>query len=127
MSSITAKVVEFKKAKLIKLVREAEIEILKNIAKSTKKAIQTEVPVDTGNLRDSTVIGSIVEVGNMMAVKVGSDEGRAYYAPHVYFPGITRNYGGNPYIDRALDRVITRRDQLIKSGMRIVYNKLTSL
>jgi len=105
MKTTSVKLINWQGKKLEKLIAEkCKNDVLMRIAKNVKKNLREEVPVDTGNLRDSQEIGDVAEVGKSIGVNVGSDEDKAYYAPHVYYPGITRNYAGNDWITRALNK-----------------------
>ena len=124
---VTAKLVEFKKAKMIKLVQEADDETIDVLSKLVRGYLREEVPVDTGNLRDTQIIGEIARVGEILAVNVGSDEDEAPYAPFVFFPGVTRKYAGNDWIKRVISRVLRINRTIIRQAEQRIFSNLQSL
>jgi hypothetical protein len=127
-----AKVVEFKKQKLLKLIDAKVDTILEKIANNAKGNIRSEVPIDTGNLRDSTVVEGVIQVGNKKGINVGTDEDQAPYVRYVYFPagkhGIPtktdrpRSYVGNDWITRATQKTNIRLPQIITQAFLDLNN-----
>lgn len=124
MAVIRAKLINFDQKKINDAVLGTSKKIIDDVALDLKNAIRVEAPVLTGNLRDSTAIENH-DTKERLVRLVGSDENQfgngsygfdgAPYAPYVYYPGISRNYGGNPYIDRAFDRVNAILGGILKS------------
>lgn len=127
------KLLDWKGARLIKLLDERSDTILTTIAKRVKANIRAEVPVDTGNLRDATVIGDVGEVDSKRGLNVGTDEEQAPYAPYVYWPagkhglgtktGRSRRYKGNDWIRRAEQKTLSQSANIINQ----IYKELNGI
>lgn len=125
---VKAKLENYKDKKLTKLIRQQEVILLSRIAKMTKKIIRSEVPVDKGNLKDSTLIEKAAEVGDRIGLNVGTDEDKAPYAPYVYWPaglhGLgtktdrKRKWAGNDWIGRSLPKAQSRASRLVADAFK---------
>jgi hypothetical protein len=127
MAKSVKAVVRFKTQKAIKLIEEGVEQIVIHMGGIVRGALREQVPVDTGNLRESQIIGEFVRVGRTAGIVVGSDEDQAPYAPFAYFPGITRNYAGNDWIGRTVIDIIGRKEQYMRENVSILSNNLRSL
>lgn len=98
------------------------------MAEDALSIMKEECPVDTGNLRDSHIIEGIYgyEGGEKVAkTRVGVDEAKAPYAPFVYYPGVTRNYAGNDWVDRTVNRMETVRRPIYLQWAKTIKRNLT--
>lgn len=86
---------------------------IETIAGYVKIAIQSEVPVRTGNLKYATTVGKVKKSGTSREKEVFTDEKKAPYAPHVFHQGLTRNYEGNDWISRAIIRVKSQKGEIL--------------
>lgn len=99
------------------LFRQNASQLLEEFGTFGVKTLKSKVPVDTGNLQESQVMEEEIVVGRKRARNIGSDESPdtgAYYAPYVFYPGITRNYSGNDWISPTLTIMKNKAPSLIK-------------
>ena len=95
---------------LIKSLKKEELKIASRIGTIAVEEIRKEVPVDTGNLRDSTTF-EINANGNKYEILSGAESARVLdgkggtYDRYVYYPSLTRNYSGNKWVDRATPEI----------------------
>lgn len=80
-----SKLVNWKTQKLVKLLRQQADKTAERLAKNVRGHIRDEVPVDTGNLRDATIIAPFKKTVTMTKTTVGSDLNKAPYTPFVFY------------------------------------------
>lgn len=132
MAKKAVKVTKWNGSLLKRRITSIANKLLDDIAKDHKDAIRANVRVDTGNLRDATVIEKQAVIGNKMGRNVGTDEDQAPYAPYVYYPagqhGLNtktnrkRKWAGDDWITRSVQKTKSKTQGKIKKAEQDIKN-----
>lgn len=108
MASLKVKKMQFDRKGFLKLFDEFAGDSAQAIGEIFLRKTRSRIPRDTGNLQDTQKMDKIEQLKTKVKSYVGSDERKrtgAPYAPHVFYPGITRRYAGNNWIDPVIPEI----------------------